>query len=140
MSSTHHAHAYLRTILPTVKKPAVKGVRSTLSSRTTASHKLASRGNKSKNKPEQDKERGKQNKEVEEEDEGLGEGDQEEMGTSFLQYWYLVTNTADCFRSLTFVPIAPCVRNRSSFPTIRFFTAPRGKDDTTRFGFEASAC
>ena len=86
MSSTHHAHAYLRTSPPTVKKPAVKGVRSALSSRTTASHKLASRVSKSKNKVEQGKERGKLNKEVEEEIEG-----REDMGTSFLQYWYLIT-------------------------------------------------
>lgn len=91
MSSTHHARAYLRNSPPTVKKSAVRGVRSTLSSRSTASHKLASRGNKSKNKLEQEKERGKQNKEGEEEVEGLGQEGREDMGTSFLQYWYLVT-------------------------------------------------
>lgn len=88
MSSTHHAHAYLRPSPPAGKKPSVKGPRSALSSRTTASHKLAVRGgNKSKVKLEKEKERGKQSKDVEEEDDELGEGDKEEMGTSFLQYW-----------------------------------------------------
>lgn len=96
MSSTHHAHAYLRTSPPAVKKPAVKGPpRSALSSRITASHKLTLRGgNKSKAKPEKEKERGKQKKDVEEEDEGLAEGDKEAMGTSFLQYWYPCRDTA----------------------------------------------
>ena len=127
MSSTHHVHAYLRTSPPIAKKPAVRAVRPTLSSRTTTSHKLALRGNKSKAKLEHEKERGKHTKEIGEEVDGLGQEGREDMGTSFLQYWYLVTILATFSLVTNIVSIAPCVRNRSSFRAIRFSTAPKGK-------------
>ena len=97
MSSTHHVHAYLRTSPPTAKKSAVRGVRPTQSSRTTTSHKFASRGCKSKAKLGQEKEREQHNKETGEEVDGFGQEGREDMGTSFLQYWYLVTILAHCF-------------------------------------------
>lgn len=127
MSSTHHVHAYLRTSPPTAKKPAVRAIRPTLSVRTTTSHKLALRGNKSKTKLEQAKEKGKHNKEIGEEGDGLGQEGQEDMVTSFLQYWYFVTMLASLSLVTNLVSIAPCVRNRLSFRAIRFFIAPKGK-------------
>lgn len=97
MSSTDHVHAYLRTSAPTAKKPALRGVRPTLSLRTTTSHKFTSRGCKSKAKLGQEKEREQHNKETWEEVDGHGQEGREDMGTSFLQYWYLITMLAHCF-------------------------------------------
>ncbi len=92
MSSTHCAHAYLDTSLPAVDKNAVKGPRSALSSRNTGSNKIASKGNRAtKNKLEKDRAGGKQYKEAEQKDQDLGEEEKDEMGTSFLQYWYVST-------------------------------------------------
>lgn len=139
MSSTHHVHAYLRTSPPTAKKHAVRAVRPTLSSRTTTSHKLALRGNKSKTKLEQEKPRGKPAKETGEEVDGLGQEGREDMGTSFLQFWYLVTILAPFSLVTNIVSIAPCVRNRSSFRATQFSTAPKGKRTMGR-RFEASVC
>lgn len=88
MSSTHHAHAYLRTSPPAVKKITAKGTRLAFSSKNPGPNKSTLKGSKSKkNKPE--KAEGRQNKEAEEEDEGFG-AEKDDMGTSFLQYWYYV--------------------------------------------------
>jgi hypothetical protein len=84
MSSTHHAHAYLRTSPPAVKKLPAKGFRLALS-KNTGSNKTALKGSKSK-KNKLEKVEGKQKKEEEEADEGRG-AERDDMGTSFLQYW-----------------------------------------------------
>lgn len=110
MSSTHHAHAYLRTSPSIGKKPAVKGSRFTLAAKTAVSNRFAVKGNKSKIKLEKESGRGQAINEIDEGDASFGEGDQEEMGTTFLQYWYihylLRPKMGDGFLLLTMIVIS----------------------------------
>ena len=86
MSPTRLTHANLRPSPPHVRKVTAKAPRSALVTRTTSSSKLTLRGaTTSKSKVE--KERTKPHDGDEEE---VISADEDEMGTSFLQFWFVI--------------------------------------------------
>ena len=75
MSSSHHAHVATRHSPPHVRKTA----RSAPSSKSAGTSKITIKGAKA-------------SKRAKEEDEEIFEDDNDEMGSSFLQFWFVSPN------------------------------------------------
>lgn len=116
MSATHHALAYRPSTPPTthaLRKPTTAATTTTRVPRPVSKNlgrsKLPHKGTKAKSVP------------APEEDDS--------MGSSFLQFWYVLPNLFTTIRRrtplLTPSPIAPCVKSRLLFQTTRFSTVPR---------------
>lgn len=89
MSATHHPHAYLRTSPPHVRKAAARASRPAPLSRSQGFSKASLKGNKAKS--------------LGQEEETIVE-EEEDMGSSFLQYWCVF----EClFQSSSLAPPAP---------------------------------
>lgn len=110
MSSSQHVHVTTRHSPPHVRKTA----RSAPSSKSAGTSKATIKGAKATKRDKG-------------EDEEIFEDDNEDMGSSFLQFWFVAKSSTDLVKPSPPVTV-PCAKNKSLFPTPSSSTVQRGTD------------
>ena len=108
MSSSQHVHVTTRRSPPHVRKTA----RSAPSSKSAGTPKITIKGAEA-------------TKRAKEEDEEIFEDDNDDMGSSFLQFWFVAKSSTDLVKHSPPVTVL-CAKDKSLFPTLPSSTVQRG--------------
>lgn len=120
MSATHHAHAYLRTSSSHVRKPTTRASRPAPSSKSAGLSKATLKGTKGKPREEQE--------------EIVSAEDDDDMGSSFLQFWSVIFGdipvfllSADANQQRHVRKTDPCAQQFDPLLLRKVWTLPDGR-------------